>query len=292
MRVVDLADELGLTTVATLDLCDRAGVAAESAADELTDDQAAAVRTAASTPPPPPAAGAPLPPPPPVPGAAMPPPGYGAPGYGPQPGYGAPPGYGPQPGYAPPPWAAPRPAPGSSPLKIVAIVLGVLFGIAFLCIIAITFLGTSASSRFDTVAMSIDSSDNESPFDELDSLNEFGNLGLGECFQLPSGDTVLRVEERPCSSLHDAEVYAIQEHPAPADDPYPAAAELEAFALDACQGPFEEFVGRPYESSVLDIYFLYPLELRWTLIDDRMIICAAYDPSGEEIEGTLEGANH
>lgn len=60
MRVVDLADEFGATTAETLDLCERAGVAAVDGGHELTEAEAEAVRrlytqgvsTAAAEPPP------------------------------------------------------------------------------------------------------------------------------------------------------------------------------------------------------------------------------------------------
>ena len=50
MRVVDLADEFGTTTSETLDLCDRAGVAAADGAQELTDAEVGAVRALRSAP--------------------------------------------------------------------------------------------------------------------------------------------------------------------------------------------------------------------------------------------------
>jgi len=310
MRVVDLADELELTTAATLDLCDRAGVAADSAADELSDEEAAAVRTAASKPPPtapplpPPPPGAepgrgPLPPPPaptghPTAPGYGPPPGYGpAPGYGPPPGYGAAPGYGPTSRYGPPPWAVPPGKPGvkivpDSPLRLVLVIVGFIMVVALLCIVAITFLGTSTSSlRFSSVGTEVGAPD--FPTDDRPSL--FDDVQTGDCFQTPSGAVIVDIETVLCSAPHDAEVFAVVDHPAAVGEPYPADGELEAFAVDACGGPFEEFVGLPYGTSVLDIYFLYPLAPRWTALDDRTIVCAAYDPADLSIRGSLEGAN-
>jgi hypothetical protein len=44
MRVVDLADEFGLTTAETLELCERAGISVAGGGDEVTEDEASAIR--------------------------------------------------------------------------------------------------------------------------------------------------------------------------------------------------------------------------------------------------------
>ncbi len=76
-------------------------------------------------------------------GYAPPPPGYGPP----PPGYGSPP-----PGYGPPP-GQPAQGSGTGRTAIIAIAVGVgaLALVAIVCILAITFLGRSASSKFVAV---------------------------------------------------------------------------------------------------------------------------------------------
>ena len=67
------------------------------------------------------------------------------------------------------------------------------------------------------------------------------------------------VEQVPCSGTHDAEVYFVFDHPAPPDSPYPGDGPIFDTSIARCMEQFEGFVGAPYETSALDVYFLAPV---------------------------------
>jgi hypothetical protein len=288
MRVVDLADELGLTTSATLDLCDRARVVAETGGDELTDDQVAAVRAAATAPPPPIAAvatGGLLPPPP----SASAPPGY------PHASYGSPPGYGPSAfppaGYGPPPWGAPPPKAGTSPVVVIAVVIAAVVGLGFLALIAVSLLGTSAESKFETVGTAIDDGSSGS-FDEPLGVNEVRSSALvvGDCIKNPPRGEVFAVNRVPCVLSHGAEVYAVLQHPAAPGEPFPGQEGITTYSEEVCLAAFESYVGVAYENSTLDVKFIRPEPAGWEERNDREITCLVADPDGPTL-GSVKGTN-
>jgi hypothetical protein len=123
------------------------------------------------------------------------------------------------------------------------------------------------------------------------------DLEVGDCFDNESGLpddpnelSAARVDEKPCDEPHDAEVYAIVEHPAAADAPFPGDPTLGRFAFDTCSERFEAFVGRDYNSSGLDILFPVPQELSWTKLDDRRVLCSVYDLRSEPLVGTMRNS--
>jgi hypothetical protein len=123
---------------------------------------------------------------------------------------------------------------------------------------------------------------------------------LGDCFDdnsdapVASTDTSFvdaQVELVPCSGLHDAEVYHVFDFSAPADTPYPGDGPLFDAAVDACLAQFEPFVGAPYETSSLDMYFLVPSPDGFSRFDDREIVCAAINLDGSPLGGgTVRGS--
>jgi hypothetical protein len=307
MNVVEIADELGITTAAALDLCARAGIPGADRSTELTPEQVAAVRAAATAPAgplPPPPGGAPPPTPGAPPGFTAPggPPAYGAPappppGYGPPPpappGYGppqyAPPGYG-APGYGPPGYGPPStpaylggPPPKKSATRKVVLVVALVIGIPVLLIVALAVLGTATSSE----RTQADDIDDDGGFGGRPPLTD--QLAVGECFEMPTGAMVFEIDSVPCLDPHDVEVFATVEHPAAPDAPAPDDAALSATALELCSPHYEDFIGAPYPSGTIDVYILYPPSLAWTALDERTIVCGATDVEGPTT-GSLEGA--
>lgn len=49
------------------------------------------------------------------------------------------------------------------------------------------------------------------------------------------------------------------------------------------------FVGRAYETSVLDIYSLHPLEDGWVELDDRKVVCSIVNYDGSKLIGSQAG---
>ena len=97
-------------------------------------------------------------------------------------------------------------------------------------------------------------------------LEEFGNVPVVDC-------------DEP----HDNEGYATFKLPdgaCPGDD-----ANTEQ-GLDGCFPPFEGFVGRPYETSRLDMFPTIPLAEVWA-DGHREVICALYDVNLAKVTGSM-----
>ena len=97
-------------------------------------------------------------------------------------------------------------------------------------------------------------------------------LQVGDCFddttELVELGEVRRVPPVPCEEPHDNEVFHVADY---SGDTY-SAAQIGDFAADVCFAAFEPYVGRSYESSVLDIRWLEPSEESWDQ-GDREIVC-------------------
>ena len=129
--------------------------------------------------------------------------------------------------------------------------------------------------------------------DESGAIIDGGNVDafamrLGDCFDNTrsfASDEVGEVSTLPgvpCSEPHDNEVFAIFDVDF---DSFPGDEPMAELAFDQCLARFEGFVGREYESSVLDITAMYPSAASWAQ-DDREVICAIYDMNGEKRTGS------
>ena len=87
-------------------------------------------------------------------------------------------------------------------------------------------------------------------------LNVF-SLQVGDCFDDDSAgrSEITEVEGIPCTDSHDKEVYAVFDIDLVN---YPGEEEVFDLTTEACLERFQAFVGREYESSVLDISLIYP----------------------------------
>lgn len=115
----------------------------------------------------------------------------------------------------------------------------------------------------------------------------------GDCLLVSSvGERVTDVPVVSCDEPHEAEVYAVVELAGiEADAAYDADAVVEATEAK-CVALFENYIGEPYRTSRLDVFYTYPLEEGWAN-GDRGIVCAAYAPdqsTGRPLTftGTLE----
>jgi hypothetical protein len=112
------------------------------------------------------------------------------------------------------------------------------------------------------------------------------DLEVGDCLgeQTPEGE-IESLEAAPCSEPHTEEIFAALTVP---DGDYPGQEALDAEA-EGCLEEFAEFVGMPYEESVLEINYMTPTEESWGM-GDRELLCTVYDPAGDTT-GTLADAN-
>lgn len=118
------------------------------------------------------------------------------------------------------------------------------------------------------------------------SQGEPATLAVGDCL-IVSGD-LRDVPIVPCDGPHEAEVYALLEvADAEAFDERALVAEVE----DECVALFDAYVGEPYRTSSLDIFYQYPLQDGWES-GERGAVCAAFVPDPDtgrplSFEGTL-----
>lgn len=116
-------------------------------------------------------------------------------------------------------------------------------------------------------------------------------LREGDCFNDPNtrsagGEEVYTdtVTLLPCADRHDLEVYESFELPG---DDYPGPDAVER-AVQRCFPAFREFVGTPYASSELEIFYYYPTSRSWKLLGDKAITCTVGHPK-RRVQGSLEG---
>jgi hypothetical protein len=116
------------------------------------------------------------------------------------------------------------------------------------------------------------------------------DLATADCFDA-SGDQVDTVTVVDCESTHTYEVFAVFDHEAGTDAPYPSDDALLDYADTACQPYFEEYVGIAYDDSDYWITSVTPSQERWEGSGDREIVCALkLGEDAAETTGSAEGS--
>jgi hypothetical protein len=92
-----------------------------------------------------------------------------------------------------------------------------------------------------------------------------------------------------CDEAHAGEVYGIADLPYGASEDYPEESELLGASEGICTERFSDYVGEPYATSDLEIYYFYPLPDGWSA-GDRQVVCVAIDPSGQ-LGSSVENGN-
>jgi hypothetical protein len=118
-----------------------------------------------------------------------------------------------------------------------------------------------------------------------------GELVVGDCFDLPTtGQTVENVQHHPCNEAHNAEVFAVFDHPAAKSDAFPGSTALRTFATDSCKGPFASYVGISMDETALDVGFFRPTEEGWGK-GDREFTCYLSKPDNSAMTQSMKGSN-
>ena len=112
------------------------------------------------------------------------------------------------------------------------------------------------------------------------------SLEVGDCFddEAAPGTEAVEISSVPiveCDQPHDNEVFAVFDLP---DGDFPGQAAVETSALDGCIERFEPYVGQPYETSLLEVYPIYPSSGSWDQ-GDQEVVCALYDSSLAKLTG-------
>ncbi len=120
------------------------------------------------------------------------------------------------------------------------------------------------------------------------------SLEVGDCFdESPSQEAAelsSEVEEVPCSESHDNEVYAVGDHPASSDAPYPGGDALDDYGIGYCLSVFDNYVGIEYEDSRLAVGYFSPGRDGWEDDDDREVSCFLYDLNHAKLSGSMKGS--
>lgn len=126
---------------------------------------------------------------------------------------------------------------------------------------------------------------------------------IGDCFDRRTPDPEKPLTEvilvLPCREPHTYEVFDLWTPEAPepeegatsaSDVPYPEVEALTTEALNECVARLEDFVGRPYELSVLEVEPLLPDPEEWAL-GNRAVGCLAFHREGDLLVGGQRGAD-
>ena len=114
------------------------------------------------------------------------------------------------------------------------------------------------------------------------------SLPVGTCFDDQADGEISSVPEVNCAEPHDNEVFALIEYTE--TDTYPGTDQMSEISDELCRAQFAGYVGIEYESSVLEVFPIFPTEESWDEDDDREIICALYNADLSKITGSMEGA--
>lgn len=108
------------------------------------------------------------------------------------------------------------------------------------------------------------------------------SLQIGDCFEVPAGETVEEVQHRPCTEPHDGEVFVVRDYTG--SDTYPTIAQFDAWAGDECVGAdFVAYTGDTYDTRQdVGIGYLYPLEDGWAR-GDREMTCYLSPVAGDKV---------
>lgn len=145
--------------------------------------------------------------------------------------------------------------------------------------LALAACGTSKPAQRDEATGEITASAEATVFD----------IAVGDCLDMSGENTSSTVATEvetlptvPCDTPHDGEVYAAKDVEG---DKLPT--DIETQVQDFCLSEFEGFVGQPYETSSVEIYYLYPQDLSWSQ-GDRGMQCVAV-AMGDPVTGSMRG---
>ena len=124
---------------------------------------------------------------------------------------------------------------------------------------------------------------------EIDKSGDLSvvDLRVGDCFddKDPSADQIGDVKAVPCTTEHEFEVFYVG---AMGDGSYPTDDAFETYVTQNCDPAFGAYIGKAYDDSDLDIFYLTPTDDSWRL-GDRTVKCAAYHPNNSRLTRPLRG---
>ena len=112
------------------------------------------------------------------------------------------------------------------------------------------------------------------------------SLQVGDCFDETTstlgGGEVERVPDVNCDGPHDLEVFHIVDYPGSTFNE----AMIDDFAVEQCYSAFSRYVGRDYESSILDFSYLRPTRDGWGS-GGRNVVCVVGRMDYQKLRGSV-----
>jgi hypothetical protein len=91
-----------------------------------------------------------------------------------------------------------------------------------------------------------------------------GDLGVGDCFQVPEEDIVTNVPRSPCEESHSGEVFFVADYPAGDDDLFPGNTEFDTYVEDNCISAFDAYTCLSFETDpTYTVAFFTPTREGW-----------------------------
>jgi hypothetical protein len=115
---------------------------------------------------------------------------------------------------------------------------------------------------------------------------KYSELKAGDCFKRPSG-RFKNVETVPCDKEHDLEAYAVLDHPAPKDAPFPGMDTLLRYASPQCLAQFQPYAGVPFDQLNLKDVYITPRESAWK-DGARRLVCAVSAEDEKPTKGSIK----
>ncbi len=159
--------------------------------------------------------------------------------------------------------APPRERPGGA-LKVVAIVAGAVVAGAILVLLGGALLNRVTGG--DGV--------------------KYSDLKAGDCFERPTG-RFKNVDTVPCEQDHDLEAFAVLEHPAAPEAPFPGMDELLRYASPQCLVEFQSYAGVPFDQLNLQDVYITPRESAWN-DGARRVVCAVGPEDERPTKGSIK----
>ncbi|MDZ5622915.1 septum formation family protein [Nocardioides sp. HM23] len=120
-------------------------------------------------------------------------------------------------------------------------------------------------------------------------------LRIGDCFDEPNLDDIptdgseaegsASVEVVPCGEPHQAEFFHSIEV---GGDDFPGTAALDRRGAE-CLRAFEEYVGKPFRRSSLEVVYYSPTPMSWRL-GDHTILCTVTEPDMSDVTGSVKNS--
>ena len=170
---------------------------------------------------------------------------------------------------------------------------GVILGSIWLVLIAVLIVvavttgsdsDDSSSAGLPGLFSSASPSPGSSASPEAEEADAF-DVKVGNCLPAPPKGEVKEVDVLPCSTPHKVEAYASFTLPG---KNYPGESAVTGQAESGCASRFAAFVGKSYDASALELYYLHPTSQSWSILDDREVVCLVGSPT--PVTGSLRNA--